>query len=193
MFLVGYYSKLEAWLPWTIIVLQFTIYTLMIQLRKLTIETSYNFLSGQHPNPNWACNMSGSVPGRPIKVGNFIMTGAGVWCGQDSAPVNPQKWTCLMDIDGVSEVSTSKHTLSMNGLDNEQKLVHSDFYGQNKPSDLSKGNQCWKSKMKQLAQLTSWKTYEHQPYKAPWQALHLFGTEPSHRRHVWWAAGFCFW
>ena len=28
-----------------------------------------------------------------------------------------------MDIDGVSEVSTGEHTLSMNGLDNEQKLV----------------------------------------------------------------------
>ena len=150
MFLVGYYSQLEAWLPWTIIVLQFTIYTLMIQLRKLTIETSYNFLSGQHPNPNWACNMSGSVPGRPIKAGNFIMTG--VWCGQDSAPVwdNPKKadmfdgyWWCIRSINWwtyfVHERAWQRTKISLRS-----------FRGKTNRLDLSKGDRCSKSKMKQL-------------------------------------------
>ncbi len=55
--------------------------------------------------------MSGSVPGRPIKVGNLMMG----FDGQDPAPVwDSKKWTCLMNIDGVSEVSTGEHTLSMN-------------------------------------------------------------------------------
>lgn len=104
--------------------------------------------------------MSGSVPGRPIKVGNFIMTG--VWCGQDSAPVwdNPQKsghvWWILMVYPKYQLVNilcpwTGTKIRIFRGKTNRQTSQ--------KETDFSN------SKMKQLAQLTSWKTYEHQVFK----------------------------